>query len=69
MSEIVYASPFNLKDEKKKINERAKEIQDPKARKAQVERETRDLEAHAEMLRKMSQFVNAKNKNGMIKRN
>lgn len=64
MSETVYASPFNIKEEKKKINERAKEIQDPKARKALVEKETRDLENYSEMLRKMSKFVNSKNKNG-----
>lgn len=65
MTDTQYANPFNLKEEKKRINERSKDIQDPKARKAMIEKETRDLENHADMLRKMSQFVNSKNKNGM----
>jgi hypothetical protein len=65
MTETQYASPFNLKEEKNKIKERAKQIQDPKERKAMLEKETRDLDNHAEMLRKMSKFVNSKNKNGM----
>jgi len=64
MSDTRYDSPFNLKEETKKINERAKTIQDPKARKAMVEQETKELKAHADMLHKMSQFVNAKSKNG-----
>ncbi len=59
-----YASPFDLKSEMKKINERAKEITDSKARKNMIEQETKELKAHSEMLRKMSAFVNAKNKNG-----
>ncbi len=59
-----YANPFNIKDEKKKINEKAKEISDPKTKKAFIEREMKSLEDHATMLRKMSAFVNAKDKNG-----
>jgi len=61
---MAYASPFNLKEEKKKINERAKHIVDAKFRKATIEQETKELDAHADMLRKMSKFVNSKNKNG-----
>ena len=52
------------KTESKKINERAKSIADTKERKKVIEHETRELNEHNEMLRKMSKFVNAKNKNG-----
>ncbi len=65
MTETQYSSPFDLKQEKNKIKEQANAIQDSKEKKAFLENATRDLENHAEMLRKMSKFVNAKNKNGM----
>lgn len=61
----MYTSPFNIKEEKKKINEVAKSIQESKVRKAFIEKEMKELEAHAEMLRKMSAFVGSKNKNGI----
>jgi len=60
---IDYASPFDQKAELRKISEKAKTITDPKVRKAMVEAETKELQAHAEMLKRMSRFVNAKNKN------
>lgn len=56
---------FDLKEELKKVNEASKSVADPKARKAMIESETKRLNDHADMLRKMSKFVNAKNKNGM----
>jgi hypothetical protein len=59
-----YASPFDLKAEKKKVDAQAKEIQDPKVKKAFIARANKELDEHAQMLRKMSAFVNAKNKNG-----
>ena len=63
MSDKIYESPFDLKNEMKRINEKAKTIEDSKSKKQFVEHETAQLRAHAEMLRKMSQFVNSKNKN------
>jgi hypothetical protein len=62
---MTYDSPFDIKNEKKKINEMAKQISDTKVRKAFAERNMKELESHADMLRKMSKFVNSKNKNGM----
>lgn len=59
-----YASPFDFKAEAKKIKELTKTNG-----KEWGEKEMSKLNAHADMLRKMSAFVNAKNKNGMIKRN
>ncbi len=38
-------------------------IQDAKERKAYLDTRTREIREHSEMLRKMSGFVNAKNKN------
>ena len=64
MTESKYASPFNLKEEMKKINERAKHITDAKFKKITIEQDTKELKQHADMLRKMSKFVNSKNKNG-----
>lgn len=58
-----YTSPFDIKSEKKKINEKAKEITDAKVKKFFIERATKELEEHARMLRKMSNFVSSKNKN------
>lgn len=60
-----YASPFDIKEEKKKINERAKTIEDAKVRKAFITHEMKELEDYSQMIRKMSSFVNSKNKNGM----
>lgn len=61
--EPTYASPFDYKAETKKINERAKSISDTKTRKAVIEQEMKHLKFHADMLKRMSGFVNAKNKN------
>lgn len=54
-----YTSPFDFKAESKRIKELAKTNG-----KAWGEKQMKDLNAHADMLRKMSQFVNAKSKNG-----
>ena len=62
-----YDTPFDMKKEGKKIKEAAKLISDPKLRKAMVEYETRALKTHSDMLRKMSGFVNSKDKNGAYK--
>ena len=61
-----YASPFDFKTEAKKIKELSKTL--PNGKKW-AEDQMKDLNAHAEMLRKMTKFVNSKDKNGMIKRN
>jgi hypothetical protein len=58
-----FASPFDAKAEKKKINEMAKEITDAGVKKAFIARKMKEIDEHSEMLRKMSAFVNAKNKN------
>lgn len=62
--DMEYSTPFNLKEELKKINEKAKLIIDKKIRTAMIEQETKDVQDYSDMLRKMSKFVNAKNKNG-----
>jgi len=59
-----YSAPFDFKAELKEINTRAKTIVDVKERKRFVEQETKSLNEHNEMLKRMSKFVNAKNKNG-----
>jgi hypothetical protein len=59
-----YAAPFDYKKELKKINAKAKDISDKKDRKSFIERETVELDAYNAMLRRMSKFVNAKDKNG-----
>ena len=59
-----YASPFDFKAEMKKIDAAAKLIADKKAKKVFIELETKELNEYNDMLRKMSKFVNAKNKNG-----
>jgi phosphoenolpyruvate-protein kinase (PTS system EI component) len=61
-----YASPFNLKQELKKINEKHKHIIDAKFKKIAIEQDTKELKEYAEMLRKMSTFVNSKSKNGKM---
>jgi hypothetical protein len=58
-----YASPFNLKEELKNINEKYKDIKTPKLKKLMIEQHTKDLRAYADMIAKMSKFVNSKNKN------
>lgn len=55
--------PFDKKAEIKKIEAFASMIKDPKARKALIEKETKALDEHEAMLKRMSKFVNAKNKN------
>ena len=59
-----YASPFDYKNELKKIKEAAKDIADKKEKKFFIEHETMELDAHNAMLKRMSKFVYAKNKNG-----
>lgn len=60
-----YASPFDFKAEAKKIKEIGKGMPDKKYGKEWTEKQMKDLNDHAEMLRKMSKFVNSKDKNGM----
>ena len=59
-----YDSPFDFKKESKKINEMSKGITDGKTRKVYIEQKSKELKDHVDMLRKMSKFVNSKNKNG-----
>ncbi len=56
-----YASPFDFKAEAKRIKELSKPMPDGKK---WAEAQMKELNAHSEMLRKMSKFVNAKDKNG-----
>ena len=60
--EPTYTSPFDYKAEVKRINERAKSISDTKTRKIVVEQGMKHLKFHADMLKRMSGFINAKNK-------
>ena len=55
---------FNLKEELKKMKASVDLISDPKLKKAFIEQRTMELNNHADMLKRMSGFVNSKNKNG-----
>jgi hypothetical protein len=57
-------SGFDFKEEMKKMKESAGMMNDPKLKKAFIEQKTAELKHYAEMLKKTSQFVNSKNKNG-----
>jgi len=63
-----YESPFDLKTEMKKIKAEAKDISDAKAQREFLAREQDACKKHSDMLRKMSSFVNQKNKNGDYKK-
>jgi len=55
---------FDLKAVMNEAKIESLKIQDPKTRKAYLETRTREIKEHSDMLRKMSKFVNSKNKNG-----
>ena len=62
-----YDSPFDRKAEGKKIKKEAKAISNPTEREAFLTRENLALTKHAEMISKMSAFVNQKSSNGAYK--